>query len=851
MIKWGLALGIAGAIATTTTGAHAAPNTCVPEAIGVPTKEGPPKWTANFTGSTSTTPVYPQLDDPRWQGSTAETFAYGSAKAPLQARAVWKHEGTSDYLYLSFITNINPDTTSKRDLWVGFKRATASGTQRAYVLQFHLAGATLSAPTVVPPYCGNSLNACANGPYWRAWADNGQVGGDSCDASATGTFTQFDPFNGGGDTTPPFDWLNVSGHEDITYWNSGDRWAVQVRLKVAPDSTHPITDGIEQNAKIWYAVTAELPPVGTCPGPAPGCDPRGPYAQIAQWPRPTPHALCPNLGFNDVLIHQDLGNAANWGLLSEVGGGLPPPAVACDAGLEIGAVGSIPDATITNFRGATPGNEFKAYESNGTTVVHNTLVAIAHNTSTAPITGVPLQAHFRLAGWGSAPWSVATDTGVWKPIPGTANGVCAAAPSGGAVCGPVDFAANGAAGNLDKNAVTFDYVIGADPTIGKSEYCKYGLTPAGGSCAVCSCAASATCDAPADIGTQATGVSGPTPCVSKKYQYDQCMLVELDAPNGNVGFTKQSTWNNMTFGQMSRFAREALIDARQLPAPKDGGMQDIYLLVTPRNMPRTMPGGSTGLKNIQRAALAKAQQIAQSYIDDIKLIPAGGVLSVAEKLGHGNWGGQSYGGSNYGGYGDWPIQGRLDPDLEQRVRDIAWARAIMPDDDYKKVGNLLDIVAAAPQGDQPAAQLTHDAVLAVGPSTAADLVPTLEIYPFARTSPMSSRRPTYLPMTSFTVFLSHEGPLEGITYEIDGAQKVAENIYRLRIPVGKARRILIRSQALSAGEPPQPPGSKNWPCGCCGGPNCGTLAGVSNTLPGAVAGIWLFGFRRKRKRKAA
>src|ERR1041384_3263641 len=78
-------------------------NVCVPRATGVPTREGPPKW-INWN-NTGTIPADENLDAPRWVGSTAHTFALGSAKAPLQARALISTQGASSpvrkFLFLS------------------------------------------------------------------------------------------------------------------------------------------------------------------------------------------------------------------------------------------------------------------------------------------------------------------------------------------------------------------------------------------------------------------------------------------------------------------------------------------------------------------------------------------------------------------------------------------------------------------------------------------------------------------------------------------------------------------------------------------------------------------------------
>src|SRR5262249_13115860 len=145
-------------------------------------------------------------------------------------------------------------------------------------------------------------------------------------------------------------------------------------------------------------------------------------------------------------------------------------------------------------------------------------------------------------------------------------------------------------------AFSFKYTIGTDPVLGASEYCQYGLKPPGagsgtGCDTTCQCTDSTSkCDAMADSGTRATTVSG-APCVSNYFGH-QCMLVELSAPNGNVNFAQQSAWNNMNFDQMSVVAREALIDARQLPTRPGQLEQNIYLIAMPRNMPKAIPGGA-------------------------------------------------------------------------------------------------------------------------------------------------------------------------------------------------------------------------------------------------------------------
>jgi hypothetical protein len=98
--------------------------------------------------------------------------------------------------------------------------------------------------------------------------------------------------------------------------------------------------------------------------------------------------------------------------------------------------------------------------------------------------------------------------------------------------------------------------------------------------------------------------------------------------------------------------------------------------------------------------------------------------------------------------------------------------------------------------------------------------------------------------------------MTGIDWLIDGATKVGQNIYHLEIPVGFARKIRVRAQAIQPPEAKLGPNNPVWPCagGCaaCGGAsrNCGLVTQVSNTLPGLIAGVFVIGRRRRRKQPA-
>jgi hypothetical protein len=837
---WGPLLAAAVALGAAPRAALAAPahNVCVPPASGVPTREGPPKWEA----WTAADVVDHSLDDPRWLGASGHSFEYGSATAPLHSRAVWSHEGTQDFLYLSFVVDLeptdatpSPGATSPRDVFLGFHRVTPVGGELGYVFQFHLDGAAAGTnPWVSPTHCGTygSCDETSGTPknYWRVFADHGNSG--TCGTTGH-TGEKYERLVGATASDPPFAWMTNAAdpsHDAVLYWKLGstgplqNRWAVQIRIPMV-DAGHPISEGVEKGATFFYEATAQVAGAGG-----------GDYISIGRWPRELATAICPMTSLQDFVVHEELGsNAActacsvdKFSRLTEED--LASPPADCDGGISIdhGDVGAVFDAAAgTDFSTVTPTNAFKAYRTDGT-AAPNTVIAQPHNTTSAAITA-PLMARFRLASWGAAPWST-PDTGKWKDIRGSGTGVCGAVGASPGTCGPMTIPANG------KGAITFQWQLGNDTGadgLGNSEYCQFGLTPpTGWACGACTCAGSEAgtdatkkCYADADAGTQATHIGlSPGPCVSTVYQYDQCMLVDLSAPNGTVDFVRQSTWNNMQFATMSVDMREALIDGRGLPVGPGQKFQDIYLIAMPRNMPHSVPAGTTGTTLVQQGTLEVAAAIATPYLDDMKHLTPEQIRAIADKLGH--------------QIGD--VHSR-----DERVLAIWKARAIMPDADYQRVGRLVEL-AVAQGGKAPADQLTHAIYEHTDPATTAAIVPTLEIYAYYL--PLDKGH-AYQPMTSFSMFLSHEGGLGGIDWEIDGAKKVAGNVYHLRIPVGRARRIRLRSQALVPPEVKQAPGNPSWPCGgcACNRSQCGTIAGINSMAPGILAGVFVFGRRRKRK----
>lgn len=830
-------------LCATSTLAQAQNNMCVPRALGVPTRDGPPDWLRTRTSKVNGAALPPNdaLDDPRWLGATGQTFALGSAKAPLQLRALISTEDAvapvTKYLYLSFIIDLDAYDTAPasnvtpRDLFLGFHRPGSPTVEHGYVFQFHLTGpgGALSPNGMVtsaPPPCDDYATCdedASSTPhdYWRVFRDLGNTATYDCSGVAVGGRKLDTPASTSAALAP---WM-VS-QDAVRYWkvSAGDpspfaqnRWAVQIRIPmVAADATKAsnLDKGIEEGSTFYYEATARL-----AHGPSTGT-----FAPVGWFPQ-TPSLrppVCTNTGSNNLITAEmsdasaDCPNCQLTHLAGLSDLGLGAPALACDGGIDIDAdhVGvlntAVPaDPELIGPGTSSPLNRTFSGASSATPVI-NHVIALPVNTSTSTIKP-HLQARFRLAEWGSAPWSVPGDLGQWADIRGAETGICAKAPTGTDICGESAMAPG-------KHALlTFDWQIGTGPS-GASEYCEFGLTPPGGSCAPCTLSGGAA-------GTQATG----GPCVPSFYRFDQCMLVELNSPNAPATFVHQSIWSNMRFGTMSTLAHEALIDARKLPTAPGQRYQDIYFVAVPRNMPRVLPPTTTSVSVVQATALNLALHIAQPYLEDLKRVPPIPVVGVPqpkpfERAGDGN----------------------------KTVQQILRARQVMPPADVQRVDGLLAVALAQSPSTNPSATLVRAAVGAVGSSTAAELVPTLDIYPYYQ---VNAKGRLYSPMTSFSLFLSHENTLSGIRYQIDGADQVGANIYHLQIPVGNARKIQVRAQALTANEAALPPGNPAWPCagGCaaCGGANrrCGLVAALGSGGPGLLACVWVIGRRRKQPKR--
>lgn len=849
------------AVLCAVTPALAANKVCVPQARGVPSRGGAPRWLAwrDNADPAHPRPVDANLDDPRWLGATGHSFHQGGAAEPLLSRALWADEvdGTGAakrYLYLSFFVDLEgldrAGTATPRDLFVGFRRPTAfagpGGAEQAYVLQFHLrAGAV--AGLIKPVHCGDSstCDETTGTPkdFWRVYVDRGATA--PCDGL---TGEKFDRFVGATADTPPITWMTTAtaAQDAVRFWKldagtdplarTAKRWAVQLRLPVASAPNVSLEQGIPPDASFFYQGTSAL----TSPSPS---VPAELYANVGWFPRALTKNVCLGTSGTDFLSHQELGNAAAWSGLSLFTGTRPDD---CEKGLLIDTpnIGAVFNAAAgTDFAKVTPTNDFRR---GGV----NTVIAQVVNNGDTDVSGKIL-ARFRLAEWGSAPWVDLDEHGLFKDMRGAEHGVCGAGalPGCANITVPhiidtdhdgredfIDANADGIPDVVNRAAITFPWQLGNGPD-GDSELCKFGVPLASGTCADCDCGVTPNkCDKPGDAGTRAPGGV----CVSKRIDH-QCMFVELSAPNSDVDFVQQSSWNNMTFSKLSVVSREALIDARGLPAEPGQKEHDIYLIAMPRNMPATMPA-TDGAALLREATLARAEVLAAPYLADIANTPPNDLKAMADKLGNNADLVRALAAVQPAARA---ATNRDDGPLRERIGRLAKAASIMPRGDAERTVKLLRVVLVGGTAEA----ITQNAVASVGAIEAAAFLPTLEIYPFYQPS---AKARTYAPMTAFTVFLSHEGTLAGMRSVIDGAYRVGENVYHLKVPVGFGRRIQVRAEAIEAAAT-LAPSNPRWPCaqatGCaCGNTarNCGLVAMLGNTTPGLLAGVFVV---RRRKRK--
>jgi hypothetical protein len=103
--------------------------------------------------------------------------------------------------------------------------------------------------------------------------------------------------------------------------------------------------------------------------------------------------------------------------------------------------------------------------------------------------------------------------------------------------------------------------------------------------------------------------------------------------------------------------------------------------------------------------------------------------------------------------------------------------------------------------------------------------PTLRIHPYYDTgervkSSDGTQQPVLAAQSSFGIYAYHEGGLDGWQTSLQGATRVADNLYLLSVPNNGTAKVTVKVQAVAPGEeripedPIQPGGRPVEPCGC-------------------------------------
>jgi hypothetical protein len=284
--------------------------------------------------------------------------------------------------------------------------------------------------------------------------------------------------------------------------------------------------------------------------------------------------------------------------------------------------------------------------------------------------------------------------------------------------------------------------------------------------------------------------------------YHQCVAVDLRG--GGLDFENSSMFNNLNFAKLSVSDTIAMIDARGLqPAPGQKEWE-IYFVVMPRNMPGAAPA-----KTMTQLVAEAAAELLQRELGQGQQVPDG----------------------------EGPDGERMPRETVERWRNLARVAGMTQTDDPD-------------HKDIAADELARSIYATFDGNTAAHLVPSLEVYAYYKLhDPRKGARAQLVPLTSFTLATSHDGPLNGYAYALDGAAHLSGNVYKTRVPIGGYRRLKVEVEAVEGAKPTI--GQDNdWPCGCvCGGKTCSEAYQMGNFGLAALVLAWVT--RRRRPRKAA
>lgn len=826
--------------------ALAAPAVCAPPASGLPALSGPPNWVAATTSS----PRDRHWDDPRWLGAAGLSYGRGAATPPVTFRA---------------LSGLQPDCTPSatdtcRRVYLQWRIKTAiflqphvlmvmlrrpGATPAGLLLQLNLnqlvgaAAGDYGAPPefATPPQCAPGTSACieATSDAFVAFTQTAPLVPtselplpDDCRAGqpAYARWQQIDATA----TPGTYGWLETLQYERTCTAGAApatvtgcDYWTVSLRLpEVASgaDFSAGVVDGDLFAYELWSPTASGLPI----------CTTANPCARIDSWPRTAPTSadeLCRDRTQLDpaVWLHAGFVDDANWSRLRT---GSAATATDCLRGVAITSddIGVIVRAETApsppTSTTAALGWQLKAQVGGAAAV--NRVVARPRNNGAAAVAAT-FRARFRLAQWGSQAFDGAT----WSDIPDsdkpnlnyTEDPTAAVRQE---ATGPVTVAPGGRA------VVSYEWKLDA------VAQCQYGLAS---TCAGC------TCDDGSAGPCVTTTIAPGQPCRRRLWEH-QCLMVELSSDD-DVDFERTSAYRNLHLSTMSETSAEAWLSTRGLPTAPDQKLEEIYLVVMPRNTPRVVPAGSTGLDLVRTEAARERERLLRPYLERAQRLSEAELVRLGEETARRGLDGDVV--------LDAPreLRGELPrPDLPRAVVGLMPRGARDAAEFYDGLaryqgGTRDDGFGGVTYGAHAATALVLDAAT---DEAAARLVPTLDIYPFRHVPGQT----TMDALTSFALIAHHDGPLTGITWELDGAERLGPNLFRVVMPVGHRHKLRVRMR--SGDGTPQLPGDRNYPCagGCCHRGYCSEpdLA-AGNGLPlVAVGALWTgLGRRRRRRRGAA